>query len=110
MTLITEIRDRAACAAWSPLRSHPDWVTTGTKVSVCLRLRCALIVLCNCCDIYIVMYIIYISFCLQSVTFSLLFKFSLNLCHLFFYWMNESNRTLVELDFKILVENWRFMT
>jgi hypothetical protein len=33
MTLITEIRDRAACAAWSPLRLHPDLVATGTKVS-----------------------------------------------------------------------------
>ena len=33
MTLIREIQDRAACAAWSPIQSKPDLVVLGTKVS-----------------------------------------------------------------------------
>ncbi|KAL7579856.1 hypothetical protein ACA910_004868 [Epithemia clementina (nom. ined.)] len=33
MTLIREIRDRAACGAWSPIQSRPDLVALGTKDS-----------------------------------------------------------------------------
>lgn len=31
-TVVAEISERAACAAWSPLLSHPDIVALGTKV------------------------------------------------------------------------------
>ena len=33
MTLIAEIKELAACAAWSPFQEHRDWIVTGTKVS-----------------------------------------------------------------------------
>lgn len=33
MTLIREIKDRAACAAWSPIQTNPDLVVLGTKDS-----------------------------------------------------------------------------
>lgn len=33
MTLIREIQDRAACAAWSPIQMKPDLVVLGTKDS-----------------------------------------------------------------------------
>jgi hypothetical protein len=31
-TVVAEISERAACAAWSPVASHPDIVALGTKV------------------------------------------------------------------------------
>jgi hypothetical protein len=48
-TVVAEISERAACAAWSPVASHPDIVAVGTKVrrvsfdgvaACCLRTLC----------------------------------------------------------------------
>jgi hypothetical protein len=33
-TVVAEISERAACAAWSPVASHPDIVALGTKVRI----------------------------------------------------------------------------
>lgn len=45
MTKVAEISDRSACAAWSPIRSHPDWIVVGSKVSF-VRVR-ALVCVCK---------------------------------------------------------------
>lgn len=32
MSLLAELEDISACAAWSPLKEYGDYVVTGTKV------------------------------------------------------------------------------
>lgn len=36
MTRITQIEDRGAAVAWSPIKSHADVIALGAKVSYCL--------------------------------------------------------------------------
>ena len=35
MTKITQIDDKSAATAWSPVRSYADVIALGTKVSIC---------------------------------------------------------------------------
>jgi len=41
MTKVTQLEDRGAAVAWSPIASHADYLALGAKVCICVVYRAA---------------------------------------------------------------------